>query len=432
MDASESPRPSPKRARTRGAGLSLLRRNRQFRLLFSAQVVSFAGDWFLFVALAGLVFSLTHSPGLVAAVYAALTVPFAFFMFVGGPLADRLNRQALMIVADLIRGVLCLGFFLIHARSQVWMVYVLAGAITALAAVFEPASMAAIPNLVEREDLATANVMAGAVWGSMLAIGSALGGLVVATFGRRAGYMGDAASFFVSAVLVSRIRARFSEARTQKGEHPGLIESTREAIRYARRDHRVLALMTVKGGFGLGAGVVSLLPVLAFTVYHRGDAGTGILYAFRGAGVVVGPFLVRRWIDDEDLTTLFWVISAAFVVYGASYAFVPWMPVIYLAGVFVFLGHLGGGAQWTLSTYGLQVLVPDHIRGRIFAFDEGFITLTIAVSAIAAGSIADVVNVRVVMLGLSAVCLSYSVIWTVATRKVRRSFRRPPVEEAAA
>jgi predicted MFS family arabinose efflux permease len=178
--------------------------------------------------------------------------------------------------------------------------------------------------------------------------------------------------------------------------------------------------------------VVSLLPVLAFTVYHRGDAGTGILYAFRGFGVLLGPFLVRRWIDDEDLTTLFWIISAAFVIYGASYAVVPWMPVIYLAGLFVFVGHLGGGAQWTLSTYGLQVLVPDHIRGRIFAFDEGFITLTIAVSATLAGWVADAVDVRVVMLGLAAVCLTYSVVWTVATRNVRRSFRPSPAEEEAA
>jgi MFS family permease len=418
--------------RERGAAWSLLRRNRDFRLLFCAQVVSFMGDWFLFVALAGLVFSLTHSPALVAAVYASLTVPFALFMFVGGPLADRLNRQALMIGADVIRGTLCLGFFVIHTRSMVWLVYVLAGAVTALQAVFEPASLAAIPNLVDREDLATANVMAGAVWGSMLAIGSAVGGLVVAAFGRDAGYIGDAVSFLVSAAIISRIHRRFSEAREPTHEHPGLIESTREAIRYAREDHRVLALMSVKGGFGLGGGVVSLLPILAFTVYHRGDAGTGILYAFRGVGVFVGPFLVRRWIDDDDLTTLFWTISAAFLIYGASYAVVPWMPGIYLAGVFVFLGHLGGGAQWTLSTYGLQILVPDHIRGRIFAFDEGFITLTIAVSATTAGWIADVVDVRIVMVGLAVVCLVYTAIWTFATRKVRRSFRSHPEAEAAA
>jgi len=409
----------------RGAALSLLARNRDFRWLFFAQVVSFAGDWFLFVALAGLVFDLTGSPGLVAAVYASLTVPFALFTFVGGPLADRLNRKALMIVADVLRAVLCLGFFVIHRSSQVWLVYVLAGAITALGAVFQPASMAALPNLVDREDLGTANIMAGATWGTMLAIGAGIGGLVVAAFGRKAGYIGDAVSFFFSAMLIVRIRRPFSESRPEHREHPGLIQATREAVQYARRDHRVLAMLTVKGGFGLGGGVVALLPILAFTVYGAGDRGTGILYGFRGFGVFLGPFLVRRFVDDEDLSKLFWVISGAFVVYGASYLAVPWMPTIYLAGLFVLIGHLGGGAQWTLSSYTLQLIVPDHIRGRIFAFDEGLITLTLALSATVAGWISDVVDVRLVMLGLSGITLIYSVVWTVATSGVRRSLPRP-------
>jgi len=412
-------RPSQRRA-----VFSLLRRNRDFRLLFLAQVVSFTGDWFLFVALAGLVFSLTKSPVLVAAVYASLTVPFALFMFIGGPLADRLNRQALMIVADVLRGALAIGFFLIHHRSQVWMVYVLAGLITALGAVFEPASMAAVPNLVDREDLPTANVMAGATWGTMLAVGSAVGGLVVAAFGRGAGYIGDATSFLLSAALIVRIRRPFAEPREPHHEHPGMFEATREAVRYARRDRRVLAMLTVKGGFGLGGGVVALLPVLAFTVYHTKDWGTGVLYGFRGLGVFLGPFLARRFIGDEDLVGLFWGISISFLVYGASYAVVPCMPTILLAGLFVLLGHLGGGAQWTLSSYALQVIVPDHIRGRIFAFDEGFITLTLAVSATLAGWISDSVDVRIVMLGLSGVTLIYMVLWTLATGGVRRSLRQ--------
>ncbi|HEV8421133.1 MAG TPA: MFS transporter, partial [Actinomycetota bacterium] len=306
-------------------------------------------------------------------------------------------------------------------KSQIWMVYVLAGAITALGAVFEPASMAAMPNLVDREDLATANVMAGATWGTMLAIGSAIGGLVVAAFGRNAGYIGDAVSFLLSAALITRIRRPFAEPREAHHEYPGLFEATREAVQYARKDHRVLALLAVKGGFGLGGGVVALLPVLAFTVYHAGDRGTGILYGFRGAGVFLGPFLARSFIGDENLKRLFWGISISYLVYGASYAFVPWMPVIYLAGLMVLVGHLGGGAQWTLSSYGLQLIVPDRIRGRIFAFDEGFITLTLATSATIAGWISDVIDVRIVMLGLSFVTLSYSVIWTLATRGVRRS-----------
>jgi Na+/melibiose symporter-like transporter len=160
------------RPQTKRSVFSLLVRNRDFRLLFAAMVVSFAGDWFLFVALAGLVFSLTHSPALVAAQFAAMTVPFALFTFLGGPLADRLNRQLLMVASDVLRGLLALGFFLVDRPSQLWIVFLLTALISALQAVFEPASMAAIPNLVDREDLQAANVLAAATWGTMLTVGS--------------------------------------------------------------------------------------------------------------------------------------------------------------------------------------------------------------------------------------------------------------------
>ncbi len=418
------------RFQKKGSTLSLLARNRDFRLLFAAMVVSFAGDWFLFVALAGLLFSLTQSPAYVAALYAAMTVPFALATFVGGPLADRLNRQFLMVASDLLRGVLALGFFVVDRPSEIWLVFVLSSLISALQAVFEPTAMASIPNLVDREDLPAANVLAAATWGTMLTIGSALGGLVVTTLGREAAYVGDAASFLVSAVLVLQIRRRFSERREPHHEHPGLLQAAREALRHARNDRRVLALLTVKGGFGLGAGVIALLPVLAFQVYQAGDSGTGILYAFRGIGIVAGPFLVRPFVRDDDLRTVFWAIAASFTIFALTYAVVPWMPAIYLAGLFVLAGHLGGGVQWTLSSYALQVIVPDHIRGRILAFDQGLISLTVAVSATLSGWVADFVDVRVVMLGLAAVAGLYAVVWTIATTGIRRSFRSE-IETAA-
>ena len=80
--------------------------------------------------------------------------------------------------------------------------------------------------------------------------------------------------------------------------------------------------------------------------------------------------------------------------------------------------HLGGGAQWTLSSYGLQRIVPDRIRGRVFAFDFGLVTASIAVAAALAGFAADHVDVRAVMVGFAALGMGYSVLWTVLTRKV--------------
>ena len=99
-------------------------------------------------------------------------------------------------------------------------------------------------------------------------------------------------------------------------------------------------------------------------VIHRADGfDVGFNHAFRGVGIVLGPFLVRPFIREDDLRTVFWAIAACFAVFAASYAFVPLMPTIYLAGLFVLIGHLGGGGQWTLSSFALHMIVPDHIRG---------------------------------------------------------------------
>src|SRR4051812_40751647 len=91
-------RPRGPRNRTAEA-LDLLRRNRDFRLIFLAQLISLGGDWFLSVALFGLVYEFTGSPALVAALIATMSVPFALMTFVGGPLADRFDRRRLMVVS---------------------------------------------------------------------------------------------------------------------------------------------------------------------------------------------------------------------------------------------------------------------------------------------------------------------------------------------
>ena len=419
----DSPR-SPLEARL--GPLELLRRNRDFRLLYASTLISFGGDWFLFVALAGLVFSLTRSPSLVALLIAANTVPFALATFVAGPLADRLDRRRLMIGADLVRGVLALGFFLVDTRSEVWIVYALVAAIAALAALFEPTALAAVPNVVEPEELPAGNALQGSAWGTMLAVGAAVGGLVVAVFGRSAGYVADSASFFVSAALLAGIRRPFSEPRRPDHEHPGLLESTGETIRYARKDHRVLALLAVKGGFGFATGVIGLLPVLALEVFNAGERGTGFLYAFRGAGALIGPLLASKVLRDWSIPSVLRAIAVSLFAFGAFYTLVPLSPTLLVAGALVLAAHLGGGVQWTLSTYGLQTIVPDGIRGRVLAFDYGLVTLTLAFSSAIAGAAADRWGVRGVILAMGVVGLIYAAAWTKATSRVRRATSEAP------
>jgi MFS family permease len=401
------------------ASLSLLRRNRDFRRLYVASLISLGGDWFLLVALFGLVIQFTDSAIAVALVIAVEDLMYFLLSPVAGVLADRIDRRRLMVGADLARAVLCLGFLLIRTDSLVWLAFVLLAVMASFSAAFEPASQAALPNLVEEEDLATANALSGSLWGTMLAVGAALGGIVAAVFGRDTAFIVDAVSFLASAWLIWRIRRPFAEQREGE-DHAGVGEATVETIQYARRDHRVLALLAVKFGWGIAGGVLVLIPLLAHREYHAGDVGIGLLMASRGVGALIGPFVGRSALGPQD-RRIFGAIAFALAVFGLGYALLGLVPGLLLAMPTVALAHVGGGAQWTLSSYGLQRIVPDRIRGRIFAFDGMLVTLTFGLSSLLTGWLAGSFGPRVTAVGMGAVAVGWAAVWSLLTTDVRRA-----------
>jgi predicted MFS family arabinose efflux permease len=400
------------------ASLSLLRRNRDFRSLFFASVISLGGDWFLWVAINSLIYEATHKALYVG--FAILAQEFAFFLAspIGGVLADRLDRRKLMIVCDFARAVICVAFLLV-GRDTIWLAYVLLPLLASFAAPFDPAFSAATPNVVDREDLPAANALNGSLWGTMLAVGAGLGGVVSGAFGADTAFLVDAVSFLVSAALLMSIRRRFSESRHETTEHPSAIEATRETWRFARRDRRVLSLLAVKFGFGAAAGLLALIPVMALGVFDSGNVGFGILMAARGVGALIGPFLGHR-IAGRGHRRLFPAIGLSLGVFGLGYIALGAAPSLAIAAVTICVAHLGGGSQWMLSTYGLQVLVPDHIRGRIFGFDYMLVTLSLAVSAVVASAVADHIGAPITVTILGGVALIWAMVWLVLTRGVRR------------
>jgi predicted MFS family arabinose efflux permease len=403
------------------AGLSLLRRNRDFRALFLASVISLGGDWFLWVAINGLIYEATHRAIFVG--LAILAQEFAFFAVspIGGVLADKLDRRRLMIVCDVVRAAVCISFLLV-GPDTIWLAYVLLPVLAGFAAPFDPAFSAATPNLVDEPDLPAANALNGSLWGTMLAVGAALGGVISARFGADAAFLIDAGSFLVSAALLISIRRRFAERDPHPSEHPGFVEATRETWRFARRDRRVFSLLAVKFGFGAAAGLLALIPVMALDrdVFHAGSVGFGILMAARGVGALIGPFLGHR-IAGRRHRRLFEAIGLSLGVFGLSYVALGFAPSIAIAAVTICVAHLGGGSQWMLSTYGLQVLVPDSIRGRIFGFDYMLVTLSLSISAVVASATADAIGPRATVEILGGVALLWAVVWFVLTRDVRRT-----------
>jgi MFS family permease len=416
VDEREATRPAGSGGTARAA-VSLLRRNRDFRRLFTASVISLGGDWFLFVAITSLVLDATGRALAVGLLILAQEMAFFVASPFAGVLADRIDRRRLMIVCDVARAVICVAFLAV-GEGSVWLAYPLIAVLAVFAAPFDPASTASIPNLVDRDDLPIANALAGSLWGTMLAVGAALGGVAAHALGRDAAFLIDAGSFVVSAALLLGIRRSFSAPGAHEVEHPSVIDATVETVRYARRDHRVLALLAVKGGFGLAAGVLALIPVFAETVFGAGEMGLGLLMACRGLGALIGPFVGHR-VARGAHGRLYPTIAVALVVFGLGYLTLGVAPSLGLAAVSILFAHLGGGAQWVLSTYGLQVIVPDRIRGRVFGFDFALITLSLALSSLAASWLADTLGPRPAAFALAAVAMVWAAVWWVATRGVR-------------
>lgn len=403
----------------------LLRRNADFRRLFFASVVSLAGDWFAFVAVSGLVIDVTGRQGLAAVVFAASVLPIFLIAPVAGVVADRVDRKRMMIAADVARVVPALLLIVAHRQGSAWLAIACVAAIAALAAFFEPVVSAVTPNLVEPADLPLAQSTMGAVWGTMLFVGAGLGGLVAATLGREAAFAVNALSFALSAALVWRIRGAF-----RSGPLPaalGVLAHLGEVLRFVGPRKVTKALLTTKAGVGVANGIVGLLPAYAISRFGSGDAGFGLLLGVRGLGALVGPFVGRALIirREERCTTidgrrLIAVCGWSIVTYGLAYALLPLTRSLGAAAVLVFLAHLGGGAQWVLSTYGLQATTPDTIRGRVMAADFGFATLAVGLSSLAAGGAAEVFGLRATSWGLAAMAVVYGAAWLAWTAGLRR------------
>jgi MFS family permease len=366
--------------------VNLLRRNRNFRLLYIGQTISQLGDWFNAVAVYALLLDLTGSATAVAMMMIVQFLPVAIVGPVAGVVVDRVDRRRLMIATDVVRGFLILGLLIVRRADQVWIAYVVMALTVGASAFFEPARTATIPNVTSEAELLPANALASATWSAMLAVGASIGGIVTAIAGRNIAFAINAASFFWSAGFI--LRTRYDSRPAPRPRPSGLAELTGitdlvEGIRYVRQHAHVAALMCVKAGWGLAGGVLLLLTVFGQRVFPIGvgsAAGIGVLYGARGVGAGIGP-IALRWILGQRPGTLRRTIGPAFFVVGVFYVALAGAPSLAVAALCVLCAHFGGSILWVFSTVLLQLEVPDRFRGRVFAAELAMVTLVTSVSS---------------------------------------------------
>jgi MFS family permease len=416
--------------------LELLRKNRGFRQLWLGQVVSQLGDWFDTIAVMTLVLNLTGSGRDVGLIMVARFLPSVVVGPLSGVVADRFNRRHIMIVSDILRAVVVLGFLFVRRADQIWIIYALTVLQLTFSTFFEPAKSAAIPSIVAERELVTANAITSVTWSAMLTLGAVAGGIVTGWFGTDAAFVVDSATYLVSAALVWSVRLprRAPREKTPLTVSKALgITDTLEGIRYVRTRPRVLALLAVKPAWGLGGGILALLAVFGEKVFPVGQSaatGIGVLYAARGIGTAIGPVFARR-LAGESRARMQTIIGLSFLVGGVFYAAFGGATNYALALVMVALAHMGGSILWVFSTVLLQTAVEDNFRGRVFAAELALLTLTMAASNYATGELLDRFNYspRAVTIGIGVIFILPGLLWFATARWWNRDDRRSPRDE---
>ena len=340
-----------------GAGDSLLR-NPRFRRLWAGQGLSFVGDFVSTVALVLLVVDVSGSASAVGGVLVARLLPTLASPLVG-VLADRLDRRAVLVAADLVRAVLVVG--LIFARDLP-TIYALVFGLGVAQTVFNPTVRAAFPAVVGGGDLTRANAIIGGTFSFSLTVGPALGGLLVASVGVETAFLLDALTFLASAALLATIPLPAPE---RDGGEEGFFGELRAGFGYLASARVPLAI--VAGAFLATLTANATVPAevfLAKDTFGAGDVGYGLIASLWGGGMILGSALTAVLGNRTDLTLLYFVsifaTAVAFVGVGFSPTFVLALGAVAVAGV-------ANGVDNVATDTVLQKRVPDAFLGRVFA-----------------------------------------------------------------
>ena len=378
--------------------------DRRFRLFWLGQATSTVGNGIRIVALAALVLD-RYDGQTLGWVLAADSLATALVLLAGGVLADRYSRTTVMAAGDLIRALAAVGFVMLAGSPAGLVALAIAGGVGA--ALFQPAHRAAIPQLVTADLRKTANALESATNQIGLAVGAALGGILVASVGARVALLIDAGTFLVSLATLVLIRLPRVSAAPAAGLAATLHEA-REGIRavLAKPWVGVTILQgTVQIAFAFAPTWV-LLPIVAQDRYGHG--AYGVLVTAQFVGMVIGTaFAGRLRVRREGLVAMHGIAASALT--GLCLAVPVPLPVFALAQ---FLAWFGVGVFVVFWVTALQRAYPAQLQGRVWSLEQVTTFAAEPIALAAAPAVAAAVGIPTIGIVAAVVLViaSYAVL----------------------
>ena len=391
----------------------LLSKNKDFQKLFFAKFITYMGDWFLTVPLLSIIYEITNSPLITSIVLVVQSAPYVILGSFGGFLADKFDRKVVISISEFLSG--CAVLLIMYSVSTENVVFILLSfsLLGVVNCAYMPASDAALPNVVQKENLPEANVLNFSTWGIAAGLGAGLGGFLSEFLTRNQLFTINFLSFMFSAFLVFLIKTNLNE-KAENVDNKNI--KFRDGLNFVLTDKKVFYLTITKGMFGISAGgLLSLFTILSLDFYNTGDFGAGLMWAARGLGAFIGPVTFRYFFGKTDQNLLS-TIGPSIMIWGIFYFLIAFSPTLYITSLLLVLGHCGGGAQWAFSSYGIQILTPDNIRGRIAGLDYSFYFLMFTNSNLIIGYLATKYDVLTLFKLFPALGFCVGLFWFIRTR----------------
>ena len=292
---------------------------------------------------------------------------FALTLFAGNA-ADRYNRKAIVIWALLAEavGVLALTLLSLQPAQGLMPIFVIAGLFGAARAFLSPAASALVPMLVTRDDMPVAISFSTTIWMTGVIVGPFIGGLLIAGSIPLA-YGAAAATYGVGIAMILSIRANTTPER-QTG-HP--LTLVVEGLSYVWQNKVVFGAISLDLFAVLLGGATALLPAFATDILHVGPMGNALLRMGPAVGgLAMSTYLTFRPIKRKAGVKMFLGV-AAFGLSTVVFAFSRSLPLSLLA-----LAMLGAGDMISVNVRQtlIQIVTPDHMRGRVSAVSGLFIS----------------------------------------------------------
>jgi MFS family permease len=367
-----------------------LRRSRDYRLFWIGSLIANLGLWIQTIALGWLVFALTRKASWLGTVSFVGNAPTFLLGLIGGAIADRASRRAIMIVSLLVlaSSALALSSLAAFNHITIWRVIAVAVVTGTATAVYTPAMNSSVPSLVEQRDLLDAITLNSVQFNLARAVGPALAGLLYGAIGPAGCFGVNASGFLVLAVVISRLHLPSAPAAVLQ---PPLAHALREGVGYVRRHPAIGPAMLLAAVMSLfGFPYIIMMPALASDVLGLDATGLGWLMAAVGAGAVTGG--VALSVSGErgrspSVTTIGSIVFGLAVL-GFDRVRTPYS----MATLLFVLGALQTITIASLTTT-IQLHVHDGMRGRVMSMLTviffGFATL----GGVIAGTVGDRIGV---------------------------------------